>query len=76
MGKRKHPAPRGYDPGGFRFPGATPFKEAAGFIKPERLEQRGEAALQQLRENNVAALSAAATLAAVAIMRGRRGRGV
>lgn len=27
MGKRKPPAPRGYDPGGFRFPGSGPFKQ-------------------------------------------------
>lgn len=42
MGKRKPPMPRGYDPGGFRFPGRGPFIEQAHPYAAERLELRPE----------------------------------
>lgn len=73
MGKRKPPAPRGYDPGGFRFPGATPF-----FNPTERFDERhseqAKVVLVEVEARHTNSLAAAGVMFAAALARGLRGR--
>lgn len=72
MAKHKHPAPRGYDPGGFRFPGSGPFKRARERFDPDAItDARG---IQPIVSGSVddAPLMAATALAVVARMSRRR----
>lgn len=75
MGKRKHPAPRGYNPGGFRFPGSGQFvRPRERFDSDAITDARG---IQPIVSGHVddGALMAATALAVVARMSGRRRRG-
>ncbi len=72
MGKRKPPAPRGYDPGGFRFPGSTPFFQPTERFDETRPEQ--VATVVEVPARHANSLAAAGVIFAAAIARGLRGR--
>lgn len=72
MGKRKHPMPRGYDPGGFRFPGRTFAVEQPHPYAAERVELRPHHGVALVGNESGLLVAGAMAIAALAARR-RRG---